>query len=135
MLAPDGELLSYTDHRKAMWYVERGLATLTSENPLTVTLTFEPSGRSLSNTVQEAWVDDSFYTADRKNMCVCCGATENFSRFHVVPSLYRTHFPDDFKSHRSHDVVLLCFDCHNKASQNQEKLKRELEQTYKSPLS
>jgi|LauGreDrversion4_2_1035121.scaffolds.fasta_scaffold386963_1 hypothetical protein len=58
MLAPDGELLSYTDHRKAMWYVERGLATLTSENPLTVTLTFEPSGRSLSNTVQEAWVDD-----------------------------------------------------------------------------
>ena len=30
MLAPDGELLSYTDHRKALWYVERGLATVTS---------------------------------------------------------------------------------------------------------
>jgi hypothetical protein len=28
MLAPDGELLSYTDHRKAMWYVEKGLAVV-----------------------------------------------------------------------------------------------------------
>ena len=45
MLAPDGELLSYTDQRKAMWYVEKGLATLTNTDPLIVTLNFEPSGR------------------------------------------------------------------------------------------
>ena len=77
-------------------------------------LNFEPSGRSMQG--EENWVDDTYYATDRENKCVCCGAKDNFSRFHVVPTLYRTHFPDALKSHRSHDVLLLCFDCHNKAS-------------------
>ena len=45
MFAPDGELLSYIDNRKAMWYVKRGLATLESKEPLVVKLLFEPNGR------------------------------------------------------------------------------------------
>jgi hypothetical protein len=45
MLAPDGELLSYIDHRKAMWYVKRGLASLEGKDPLVVKLLFEPNGR------------------------------------------------------------------------------------------
>jgi len=68
-------------------------------------------------------------------MCVCCGDKEDFSRFHVVPTLYRTHFPDSLKSHRSHDVVLMCFDCHNMASRRQDLVKRELEQKYSVPLN
>ena len=46
LLAPDGVLLSYTDQRKAMWYVERGLATMVCKDPITVQLNFEPSGRT-----------------------------------------------------------------------------------------
>jgi exonuclease 3'-5' domain-containing protein 2 len=45
MYAPDGELLSNTDYRKAMWYVDKGLAVLTSKDPLIITLKFEPSGK------------------------------------------------------------------------------------------
>jgi hypothetical protein len=30
----------------------------------------------------------------------------------VVPDCYRKNFPVSMKSHRSHDVVLLCIDCH-----------------------
>jgi len=92
MLAPDGNLLSYTDHKKAHWYVERGLATKVCSDPLTIKLNFEPSGRD-SNPTNKAMNDDAFYCADRENACVRCGSTEDFSRFHIVPSLYRTHFP------------------------------------------
>lgn len=113
LLAPDGKLLSYTDIKKGQWYVTKGLAKIICEEPFTVQLNFEPSGRSLEG--DEDWVDDSYYSTDRENKCVCCGEKENFSRFHVVPTLYRTHFPDALKSHRSHDVLLLCFECHNKA--------------------
>jgi len=114
MLAQDGTILSFTDLKKAQWYIAKGLATVTCESPFTIMLNFEPSGRSMQG--EENWVDDTYYATDRENKCVCCGAKDNFSRFHVVPTLYRTHFPDALKSHRSHDVLLLCFDCHNKAS-------------------
>ena len=36
MFAPDGELLSYVDRKKAMWYVSAKLATLTSDDPLVI---------------------------------------------------------------------------------------------------
>ena len=52
MFAPDGELLSNTDTRKAMWYVERGLAKITKENPLEITLTFEPSGKKINTNLE-----------------------------------------------------------------------------------
>jgi len=68
--------------------------------------------------------DDAFYQADRNNSCVRCGTAKDFSRFHIVPSLYRTHFPESLKSHRSHDVVLLCFACHEIANKKQEIVKR-----------
>lgn len=41
----------------------------------------------------------------------------------VVPACYRRAFPVHLKSHRSHDVVLLCFDCHEVASKAAERLK------------
>jgi hypothetical protein len=132
LLAPDGKLLSYTDVQKGKWYISKGLATLVSEEPYTVKLNFEPSGRSMEG--EEAWVDDQYYATDRENKCVVCGGKENFSRFHIVPTLYRTHFPDALKSHRSHDVLLLCFECHNKASRHQDVIKNELERKYDSPL-
>ena len=64
----------------------------------------------------EELYDDNFYIADRENKCVNCGADKDYSRFHVIPTLYRANFPDELKSHRSHDVVLLCFTCHERAS-------------------
>jgi hypothetical protein len=45
LLAPDGTLLSYTDIKKGKWYISKGLAVLVSEDPFTVKLNFEPSGR------------------------------------------------------------------------------------------
>ena len=49
----------------------KGLAKIICEEPFTVQLNFEPSGRSLEG--DEDWVDDSYYSTDRENKCVCCG--------------------------------------------------------------
>ena len=38
-------MLCTCDMKKAAWYVKKGLGDLISENPLTVRLKFEPSGR------------------------------------------------------------------------------------------
>lgn len=132
MEAPDGTLLSFTDLKKSQWYLQKGLATLISEEPYTVRLNFEPSGRNQQG--DEAWVDDQYYCTNRENKCVVCGHNENFLRFHVVPTLYRSHFPDSLKSHRSHDVLLMCFDCHNKASRHQDNLKNSIAKQYGCPL-
>lgn len=45
MVAPDGELLSNCDAKKAQWYIDRGLADKILDTPLTIKLKFEPNGR------------------------------------------------------------------------------------------
>ena len=134
MVAPDGELLSNCDMKKAMWYIERELADKICDQPFTIKLKFEPNGRSVEKKLQTIY-DDQFYVVDRQNICVVCGKDKDYSRFHVVPTLYRTHFPDELKSHRAHDIVLLCFTCHDKASRKQDVLKTDLEIKYKAPLN
>ena len=79
--------------------------------------------------------DDEFYVENRKNICVVCGSEKDYSRFFIIPTLYRPHLPEVMKSHRSHDIVLLCFGCHDKASRSQDKLKYELVSKHGIPLN
>lgn len=46
-----------------------------------------------------------------------CGCASHYLRYRVVPACYRRHLPTHMKSHRAHDVVLLCIDCHHAAHQ------------------
>jgi len=48
MVAPDGELLSNCDTKKAMWYIERQLADKVCDKPFTIRLRFEPNGRGVA---------------------------------------------------------------------------------------
>ncbi|CDW82708.1 3-5 exonuclease family protein [Stylonychia lemnae] len=134
MFSPDGELLSNCDFKKAQWYIERELADQISSDPFTIKLRFEPNGRGQPKPLEELY-DDNFYVTDRENKCVNCGSEKDYSRFHVIPTLYRQSFPDELKSHRSHDVVLLCFTCHEKASREQDNLKKQLAEKYNIPLN
>lgn len=52
----------------------------------------------------------------------------------VVPACYRRHFPKHLKSHRSHDIVLLCIDCHQTAHKEAQHVKQQLSQEYNVPL-
>ena len=53
----------------------------------------------------------------------------------TTPACYRRNFPVQWKSHRSHDIVLLCVDCHHVAHKAAEAVKRQLSQEYGVPLS
>lgn len=51
-----------------------------------------------------------------------------------MPDCYRKHFPLALKSHRSHDIVLLCIDCHMLAHTAAERLRRMFAQRFDVPL-
>ena len=132
MLAPDGQQLCFCDYKKMTWYVSRNLAEMISEDPPVFRLYFEPNARGC---VDENSKSSNFYTAPRNNCCVICGKTDNYLRFHIVPLLYRSCFPENLKSHKSHDVVLLCLSCHEKARLVYEKKKEEISKKYNVPLN
>lgn len=84
--APDGETLCTCDRKKAEWYVNKGLAELVMDDPFTVKLHFEPSGRAHGEVGQ-------YYTQVKLNQCVVCGSGDKFIKKNVVPREYRKCFP------------------------------------------
>ncbi|XP_020147853.1 protein RRP6-like 3 isoform X1 [Aegilops tauschii subsp. strangulata] len=125
--ASDGRLLCYCDRKKLEWYIQRDLAKLVEDNPPGIMLLFEPKGRPEDE-------DNEFYIQSKKNICVGCGEKSHYIRYRIIPSCYRMHFPEHLKSHRSHDIVLLCVDCHEIAHSAAEKYKRRLAEELGIPL-
>ncbi|XP_045615854.2 exonuclease 3'-5' domain-containing protein 2 [Procambarus clarkii] len=127
--APDDQPLCTCDPKKAQWYIEKGLGVLISEDPLIVRLKFEPAGRP-----QVERDDGKFYLQERHNICVVCGEDESYIRKNVVPHEYRKHFPDILKDHQSHDVVLLCLECHRLSNLHDNALRYLLAKEFKAPI-
>jgi len=125
VLAPDGKLLSYGSEKRAMWYIDKDLATIV--NKRTIKLNFEPKGRNL---------DD--YSLQRKaNRCVVCGSThiKTLTKHHVIPSMYKKLFPLEFKARSSHDIVVICRECHDRYEHDfADRLKEELAEKFNAPL-
>ncbi|XP_051156640.1 exonuclease 3'-5' domain-containing protein 2 [Leptopilina boulardi] len=125
--APDGDTLCTCDRKKAEWYVAKELGQVVNEDPYTVKLKFEPSGRALGEVGQ-------YYTQVKLNQCVVCGSDEKFVRKNVVPREYRKYFPLVMKAHQSHDVLLLCPSCHEVSNYHDVELRRRLSQMCDAPL-
>ncbi|CAH9089268.1 unnamed protein product [Cuscuta europaea] len=125
--ANDGRLLCYCDRRKLEWYLNRDLAKLVEEDPPAIMLLFEPKGRPEDE-------DNDFYIQSKKNICVGCGERNHYLRYRIIPSCYRMHFPEHLKSHRSHDIVLLCVDCHEIAHAAAERFKKKIAVEFEIPL-
>ncbi|XP_011100270.1 protein RRP6-like 3 isoform X2 [Sesamum indicum] len=125
--ANDGRLLCYCDRRKLEWYLSRDLAKLVEQDPPSIMLLFEPKGRPEDE-------DNDFYIQSKKNICVGCGEGNHYLRYRIIPSCYRIHFPEHLKSHRSHDIVLLCVDCHEIAHAAAEKYKKQVAAEFGIPL-
>uniref|UniRef100_H2YDP5 Exonuclease 3'-5' domain-containing protein 2 n=1 Tax=Ciona savignyi TaxID=51511 RepID=H2YDP5_CIOSA len=124
--APDGQLLSTCDRKKADWYIEKELADIVTETPFTIRLRFEPAGRPASNR--------DYYLYDKKNACVVCGSDGSIVRKNVVPHEYRRHFPLLLKDHVSHDIVPLCVTCHQRAGYYDSILRSKIAEEYEAPL-
>jgi len=127
MLDPEGKVLCYCDSKKMIWYIERNLARIVSNDPPTFQLNFTPQGR---DSIGEECINQ-FY---KKNCCIVCEKEDNYLRFNVVPSLYKQFFPDSLRNRGAHDIVLLCFFCMEKANRHYDLMKRKISAIYNVPL-
>ena len=122
ILAPDDAKLSRCSREKIGWYLSKGIAEKISDNPLTIRLKFEPSGREGQN--------DPFLTNGKPNHCVVCGTTKNLSRHHVVPKCFVRYLELKYIMDTLHDIMPLCRPCHGKyetfAWQKKKQMSQEL---------
>jgi hypothetical protein len=116
MLDIDGNFLCYCNQKKAMWYISRNLANWTEEKVFK--LNFEPKGKGKS--------DIDFYSQVLENKCVVCGSLHHLNKHHVVPYVFRSRLPVQYKSRNHHDIVPLCVDCHEEYESYANELKKEL---------
>lgn len=127
VLTPDGELMFRCLEKKAKWYLDRNLATVIDNDPLTVQLTFEPQGKGERS---------EYLKLIRENKCVVCGDDnlEILTKHHLIPYEYRRHFHDDLKSHNSRYVVPICIACHEEYEHDYAiNRKRDLAKEYSVP--
>ena len=113
LLSKDGVHLCNINEKKVRWYLKKNLAVLVEEKNMygdkTIQLTFEAKGRGHAG--------DEFYLSQMNNRCVGCGSTSNGLISHsVIPRAFRKHFPEKYKSHSNHDIVLLCRVCKKQLS-------------------
>ena len=89
------------------------------EGNLIVRLNFEPSGRPKGQA-------GDYYMGAKENKCVVCGQTQNNLRKYIVPHEYRKEFPEVMRDHQSHDVLLMCLNCHQKSNLSDQMLRNQL---------
>lgn len=124
---PDGFLMFRCGDDKLDWYVSRGLAKKVGDD---AQLLFAPKGMG--------YFQDEYLLADKSNICVVCGHSEELelTRHHVVPYCYRVHFPLVYKEHNHYDVLPLCRKCHDIYEHSYAfQLKEELAGRYDAPLN
>lgn len=118
----DGNFMFYCSIRKAESYLRKKnaedgspLAEIVSRDPFIFRLLFDPKGKGNPD------------MGPKINLCERCGTTENLTKHHIVPYAYRKILPDEFKNHRSEEVVPLCRPCHDMYEHEADVLKDELE--------
>lgn len=115
---PNGKLMFLCDEKRCNWYLSRNLATPGEE---CIHLNFEPAGVGFDES-------DTFGLTPRVVRCVCCGDITDgvLQRHHIVPYMYRKYMPIDYKSKNHHDVVLMCYNCHDEYERHATQLKHDI---------
>jgi len=158
MIDPQGTLLCKVSARKAKWYISKELADWVEgegvDREHCLQLRFEPKKRGHSdtnnnnnNTVDDVVVDDGavsgssgegdtsalYAKAPKQNVCVSCGEAQNLVRHYIIPYAYRALMPLKYKSHMSHDIVILCCYCNIHCEKARRQRIEEVEEVFKPP--
>jgi hypothetical protein len=126
MKDPNGQLLCTISIKKANWYVRKNLAIWKDDHDnddnKCIQLLFHPNRpENQGQQGQEPPVPNNLNTYNqtvKENRCVVCGHNQDYMRHYVVPYCYRSLFPQHFKTHLPHDIVLVCAsnnNCHVRA--------------------
>jgi hypothetical protein len=121
---PNGRHMFTCGEKKAIWYMDRGLAE--SIGKKMIRLTFMPKGNGFED-------DEEFGRSMREAKCVVSGSEDGLQRHHIVPYCYRTYFPEIYKSKNHHDVVLINHEKHSQYEQEANYYKDEIARIYGVP--
>lgn len=122
-----GVIIFYCSLKRANWYLKRNLAAKLNNDPLDIQLNFETKG--------QGHLGDDFYLQHRKNICTVCGIGKDLTRHHIIPICYRRHMNPEVKDHSFHDILLLCYICHDTYERYADSFKLELSKEYNAPLN
>lgn len=118
MIDMNGQFMCYCNSKKANWYIGRNLATWVDDK--TFQINFIPEGNGKAN--------EKFYTQELKNICVVCGVGHDLNKHHVMPYVFRSRLPLEYKENNHHDILPICISCHEDYEFHAFKLKKELAQ-------
>jgi len=106
------KLLCINSEKKGRWYVEKTHAKILKLNEdgtlNSIQLTFKPKGMGYND-------NDIFGLSEQKTQCVVTGNTDIniLTRHHIIPTCYKKHLPEAYKSKNHHDVVFIAEDKHD----------------------
>ena len=123
--SPDGILMFRSNLKKINWYLERDLAEKIDD--ISIKLKFNPNGLGCHGL--------DYGLNQMENICVVCGIDGFLTKHHVVPKCYRIHFPENLKSHKFHDVLTVCLDCHYKYEEIAFSYKKQIAENYNAPIN
>ncbi|KAL7551015.1 hypothetical protein ACHAWF_014225 [Thalassiosira exigua] len=145
MLDRDRDLMCTISLKKARWYVNKGIAEWSSfkdggaegvvpeggeADATCIRLLFEHNGSSADKSADETL----YLRSAKQNVCVACGDDGHHMRHYVVPYAYRALLPEEYKSHMSHDVVIMCPDCHVDCERRTKRRMRQMEDELRMKL-
>jgi hypothetical protein len=139
MKDPDDNLLCTIALKKANWYVKKNLAFWKDDKKRDcIKLLFRPDipeqkQQELSadsdndNTHNNNTMLNMYNQTVKANCCVVCGHDQDYMRHYVIPFCYRTLFPESYKTHLPHDIVLVCSKHHVTAGKKYFKRMKKIE--------
>ena len=126
MLDQQGEVLCTISNKKANWYIRKEIGKWSTfkkkdkdinnvsnnckeegEEVKCIQLLFEHNRTNKKGSSEEVYL-----TSAKQNICVACGSDGYHIRHYIVPYSYRSLLSKEYKSHMSHDIVILCPNCH-----------------------
>eukprot|EP00581_Thalassiosira_minuscula_P018593 CAMPEP_0183734656 /NCGR_PEP_ID=MMETSP0737-20130205/44425_1 /TAXON_ID=385413 /ORGANISM="Thalassiosira miniscula, Strain CCMP1093" /LENGTH=420 /DNA_ID=CAMNT_0025968205 /DNA_START=11 /DNA_END=1273 /DNA_ORIENTATION=- len=130
MLDTNRERMCTISMKKAKWYIRKGIAEWSTfkdddggcdgmdnnntaeeggeEEVKCIRLLFQHNKPNADRSSDEVL----YLQSAKQNVCVACGSDGHHIRHYIVPYSYRTLLPEEYKNHMSHDIVILCPDCH-----------------------
>ncbi len=146
MLDQHREPMCTISMKKAKWYVKKGIGEWSTfkndgDNNATNTdgtngemkcirLLFGHNGANSDKSSSETL----YLRSEKQNICVKCGDDGHHIRHYIVPYSYRALLPDQYKSHMSHDIVILCPDCHVDCERHSKRRMKRMEKELRMQL-
>eukprot|EP00986_Skeletonema_menzelii_P013320 scaffold7658_cov140-Skeletonema_menzelii.AAC.10 len=136
MLDENREPICTISMKKAKWYIRKNIGEWTTakegsvlakeKDVKCIRLLFTHNGAKETEETKKS-SEKLYLRSTKQNICVCCGSDGHHIRHYIVPYAYRSLLPDDYKSHMSHDIVILCPDCHVRCERSTKKRMKRME--------